>query len=1010
MPLFQPSVLKKYINDLDRQKLSDAWKRFHTHFHDAVKQENIRHAKEEQYQEGFLRELFVDVFGYTLNPQPGYNLTTEYKNEKDSRKADGAILSDGAGNEKAVRAVIELKGTDTTDLGKIETQAFSYLHNHKGCTYVITSNFEKLRFYITDATDHEEFHLFDLDEERFALLYLCLYADNLLSDLPLTIKQLSLQQEDAVTKKLYADYSRFKTELYKDITSQNQQFDKLELFKKTQKLLDRLLFILFAEDRLLLPPNFMIRIVEEHKQVQKLRMQQSLYERFRIYFNDLKEGNADQEIFAYNGGLFEPDEVLDQLQISDEVLMKGVLGLSQYDYNTEVDVNILGHIFEHSLNQLEELQASLENTVVEKSKTRRKKEGVFYTPRYITKYIVENTIGSLCTEKKAEMQIAEEEYSEVVKKKDKRVLLQKLDDYRAWLLSLKICDPACGSAAFLNAALEFLIDEHSYIDELINKLMGGGLGFRWTPNDILEHNLYGVDINEEAVEIAKLSLWLRTAEKGRKLSDLSKNIKCGNSLIDDPVVAGDKAFNWQIEFKEVFDKGSFDVVIGNPPYVPSYTLKKLEKEFYYKRYYSSEYQINTYTLFIEKVFQLISVKGVYGFIVPNYFLSTKFDQVLRKLIFKDNYVSIILNTFAIFETAIVDTVILIGAKQNRGDTVIKSISSNLGTINERLKALAQGEWAYSKTISLSKNDVQITFSEAIKLKGEFELKELIDFKKGMQPYEEGKGNPKQTRDMMKNKVYHSIDQYDITYQKLLTASSIKRYFFNWEGIWIKYGDNLAAARKIEIFQGPRILLNRILSKQKFDACYIEDFYINNSDIFNLLPKQCSSNYSLKTVAALICSKLCSFYFKSANINLNRQAFPKINVNTLEQFPINEITKEADKLISSKVDIMLSNTRELHDRKKALILFVKAKFDCIKISQKLLDWCSLNYKAFLKELEKQKIKLSLPEQNEWLDYFEAEKKKAKELQEIIDRTDKEIDAMVYELYGLTEEEIRIVEEG
>ncbi|NTS40713.1 hypothetical protein HRG84_07315 [Flavisolibacter sp. BT320] len=108
MSFFQQSVLKKYTSELDKEKLVAAWKTFQGHFHNPAKQDNIRNAKEEQYQEGFLRDLFVNVLGYTLNPQPGYNLTTEYKNEKGSKKADGAVLKAGA-----VRAVIELKGTDT---------------------------------------------------------------------------------------------------------------------------------------------------------------------------------------------------------------------------------------------------------------------------------------------------------------------------------------------------------------------------------------------------------------------------------------------------------------------------------------------------------------------------------------------------------------------------------------------------------------------------------------------------------------------------------------------------------------------------------------------------------------------------------------------------------------------------------------------------------------------------------------------------------------------------------
>jgi hypothetical protein len=127
-----------------------------------------------------------------------------------------------------------------------------------------------------------------------------------------------------------------------------------------------------------------------------------------------------------------------------------------------------------------------------------------------------------------------------------------LDTYRAWLLQLTICDPACGSEAFLNQTLDFLIKEHTYIDELKTKVLGGGLQFSDIENTILENNIFGVDLNEESVEIAKLSLWLRTAQPRRKLNDLSTNIKCGNSLIDSKAVAGDKAFHWETQFPRVF--------------------------------------------------------------------------------------------------------------------------------------------------------------------------------------------------------------------------------------------------------------------------------------------------------------------------------------------------------------------------------------------------------------------------------------------------------------------------
>ncbi len=573
MALFQQSVITKHLQSLDQKQLDQKWHDFTAVFHHLEKQSNIRNSKEEQYQEGFLRELFVNIFGYTINPDVNFNLLTEQKNETNSKKADGAILIDGK-----VKAVIELKGTDTTDLGKIETQAFGYKNNQTECVYVITSNFEKLRFYIDNAVDFIEFNLFTLTRKDFDFLYCCLSFDNVKNNIPKHLKDESVSKESQITKKLYKDYSDFKSALYNNLVELNPQYDKLLLFKKTQKLLDRFLFIFFAEDRQLVPTNLIRRINLEWEDIVKVkRIPVSLYDRYKVYFDDLNTGamvtlpafgkktgdaiTAEFEIFAYNGGLFLPDEILDNVKIDDDILHKHSIILSDYDFDSDVDVNILGHIFENSLNEIDEIKSAIAGAEIDKTKTKRKKDGVFYTPKYITKYIVDNTIGKLCEEKKTEFEIIDEEFAKGRKNRNKTTI-QKLDkslhDYRDWLLQITICDPACGSGAFLNQALEFLIQEHKYIDELESQLIGTSLGFPGAELHILENNIYGVDLNDESVEIAKLSLWLRTAQKGRKLNSLNNNIKCGNSLIDDVSVAGDKAFSWEKEFPEVFkEKNKF---------------------------------------------------------------------------------------------------------------------------------------------------------------------------------------------------------------------------------------------------------------------------------------------------------------------------------------------------------------------------------------------------------------------------------------------------------------------
>ena len=146
--LFQKTIIKKYLGLLNDEVVNEAWNKFQAYFLDVQIQANIQQSKEEQFQEGFLRELFVKVLGYTLNPSPNFNLITEKKNETNSKKADGAIQKDGK-----VIGVIELKDHKTTDLSRIEAQAFGYKSQHRDTRLVVISNFEKLRLYIDNAVE-----------------------------------------------------------------------------------------------------------------------------------------------------------------------------------------------------------------------------------------------------------------------------------------------------------------------------------------------------------------------------------------------------------------------------------------------------------------------------------------------------------------------------------------------------------------------------------------------------------------------------------------------------------------------------------------------------------------------------------------------------------------------------------------------------------------------------------------------------------------------------------------
>jgi type I restriction-modification system DNA methylase subunit len=1033
MSLFQNSVLNKYLKGLESEKVNEAYERFASHFHNPTIQENIRNSKEEQYQGEFLIDLFVNVFGYIKNPTPDFNLTTELKNIKGSKKTDGAILK----GEKAL-AVIELKGTNTTDLSKVETQAFGYKNNQPGCNYVITSNFEKLRFYIDNAVDFEEFNLFQLTKERFEILCLCLSSEYLLKDIPKKIKDESLTQEENITKKLYKDYASFRNEIFDAIQNENPEYDKLTLFKKTQKLLDRFLFIFFAEDRLLLPPNSIRSIVNQWTDLKdKYDEYFTLYDRFKKYFGYMNTGHKGQQhdIFAYNGGLFSPDDILDNIKINDDLLYKHTVNLSNYDFESEVSVNILGHIFEHSLNDIEEIQNEIEGISNDQSKSKRKKDGVFYTPKYITKYIVDNTVGKLCEEKKTELGIQEAEYEKERKGRQKatlKKLTQKLEDYRKWLLQITICDPACGSGAFLNQALEFLIAEHQYIDELQAKLFGDAMVLSEVENSILENNLFGVDINEESVEIAKLSLWLRTAQKDRKLTSLNKNIKCGNSLIEDSNIAGDKAFNWKNEFPNVFKKGGFDVIIGNPPYVNVELIPNNEKEYFKKNFETFYKRSDLFILFIDLASKSLTKDGMISFIIPSIVLNNLSYKIIRERLLNNKWLAEVCITGGkVFSDATVDTVILTINK--KGVDKIKLIDAL--NFDQHIENFVDTEYfeKYQNAISIGSTGNDELFEKLFndnfsKVEDYFNVFQGIvtgnnksyifeddeQIKKAnleeelLFPIVLGRDIGKwKIKDDSKRILYLNneinLDDFPLTKnwlnpfkEKLEKRRECIRGVIPWYSLqWPR--------DKAELDKTPKILLQRTRNeslKTRLVATIDDSGIYGMESIIFLTPT--SEKISTYYFLGILNSKLLNYLFATKFLNL------AVKGDYLKQirFPISSNTHFLEKLSLNMLELNKTIQLELN----TFIEFLLSKFTINKLSNKLKNWHELEFGEFLKELKKQKVNLNLSEESEWMKYFNGKKEIAQNLKSEIDKTEAEIDKMVYELYGLTEDEINIVEKA
>ncbi len=1235
MALFQEAIVKKHLKDLDPLALDIAYNEY-LKVYSTDKIKNIRIAKEEQYQEGFIKDIFGSVLGYSVYPESPYNIETEKKNEGNARKADGAILKD----EKVV-GVIELKDNKTKNLDTVKDQAFGYKNNHKECSYVISSNFHKLRFYIDDATDYEEFDLYNLDKESFKRFYLYLRKEGLLDkNIPKLLRQETKFHEEEISKKLYKDYSNFKGSFFENALKNNPQFDRLALFKKSQKFLDRVLFVLFAEDKGLISTNSVVQIVEKWQALRDdaFDTPRPLYALVLLFFNNLylgkKDNNGNVLIPEFGGELFAPDEVLDQLIIDDDVLKDDLLKLSQYDFNTDVDVNILGHIFEHSLNEVDDVEAELRGEQLDKTKSKRKKDGVFYTPKYITKYIVDNTLGKLCSEKKSELKLDIDIFIDDFQKTDGKLnekgkdLFERLNTYKSWLLTVKVCDPACGSGAFLNQALSFFIEEHKFVDDLIAELTNSPLRLFDTDLQILENNIYGVDINEESVEIAKLSLWLRTAQPGRKLSNLSNNIKCGNSLIDDPEVAGDKAFNWGREFPSVFIEknkfafhittslhdsrtssrmlefkvrerrfdgskpnaevnpltkeeeeliattvseiakeddlniaafnlcrdhmhillvceeaeissimqkikaktaravnilrgitkvvehvqtspnkgagsldeiereisrnkgagslddssavhridtprgekqnslwtqkfgckpivsdeqfwntvhyiennkekhklprnpkletiisrfvktyeeclkteytGGFDVVIGNPPYVDIKALPNNIVKELFKKFTTAENRINLYSIFIEKGYHITKHNGFLCYINPNSILINSSYSKIRKLLV-DEMTTLVKLPDAVFVDASVETIIFEfrkGCVSSNIEAIVYSKNEKISFVDGSIKrTIDKSEW---KKGSDCNYDIFSTKSELIvlnKIKTDSkELVELADFSLGITPYDKYRGH---SEEIIKSRAFHSQSKENEFYKPLITGENITRYTVsNKINEYINYGDWLGAARDPKFFNDERILIRQIVSGNppRIYAGYTKESLYYTQIGFGVIARKLSTKYLL----CILNSKLITFYHKYSFLDLEKELFQKILIANCKKLPIKEIALTAQQPFIEKADLMLQLSKDLHEQTQKFQSLLNSDFKIEKPPKKIEEFYLLEWSDFNKELQKIKITLVGVQKDDWFDRFERFKKQALELKSQIDQTDKEIDRMVYELYGLTEEEIQIVE--
>jgi hypothetical protein len=499
--------------------------------------------------------------------------------------------------------------------------------------------------------------------------------------------------------------------------------------------------------------------------------------------------------------------------------------------------------------------------------------------------------------------------------------------------------------------------------------------------EILLNNIFGVDIDAQAAEVTKLSLLLKVVETPgqldfmgeRILPDLGRNVKCGNSLIgndyyqerqltmsvDEEERYRVNAFDWKTEFSQVFIQGGFDVVMGNPPYVFTRELiTEYEKEYYNRVYTQTQFKINTYLLFVEKGFSLLKDTGQFGYIIPNNWLTLETASKFREFILsKTRSLSIVNSRDKVFESASVDTSILIFGKTGKADVSIFELENHeIRPVHKSTPDVYLNLDGHIISYESHKSEGSDKLLGKISHQGIL-LKAIAEVRNGIQAYTVGEGTPVQTEQMKRDRVYHSLEKKDDTWLKYVDGVDVGRFKIGWSRQYVKYGKNLTRPRKKEFFQGERLLIRQIPAVPPYCilASYVDEELVNDNN--SMIVTQPQLGYSVKYLAGILNSRLISFWFMHSFGKLQRKVFPQFKVKELRIFPIHPIS------FSDSAD------KARHDKMVSLV-------------ERMLS------------LHKQSPKT--PQEQEMV-------------KREIESTDREIDQLVYELYGLSEDERKIVDE-
>lgn len=1006
--IFKESFIEYKLEsfEISKEELSEKKAKIQD-FINFIKSGKIKDYNEEQLQAMFATEVFEETLGYKDSLNETWEYELERKTDVDGQKPD-IVLGEFTSDESKVMAVVELKDFKYYDLDKKQNrvgdkrtpveQGFGYAPKFGGnCRWVLISNFNEIRLYDkNDENQYERFYIEDLEDdfELKRFLYL-LSKENILDRKLDNLIDLKIKEEEKIEREFYTKYKTIRSKIVSQVIEDNRTYNADVLIEKSQKLLDRFLFIAFCEDKNIIPANsYKTMVLSSNENVTK-------HELFTMLCRNIDKGNKQKGINKFNGGLFKYDEILDDL-VLDDVIFTELITLADYDFKTDVDENILGRIFEQSISDLEELKNDALGIETDKKKGKRKKDGVFYTPSRITQGIVGKSIGEYLNDKKLEL--GYEKLPELTDEsiETQRGLSAKAEkhltfwrEYRSKVLNIKVIDPACGSGAFLIAAYDYLKKELDEINDRIADLKGrtqelfdgDEMYDASLENEYLIKCLYGVDLNPESVEISKLSLWLRTLTKDKPLTNLDDNIKSGNSITE---------FNFNEEFSEVFSKGGFDVVIGNPPYVEQKKIKDI-KHILEEKYDTYNSMADLYCYFYELAVKMLKTGGVMGYITSNSWLNVDYGINIRKLL--NNYYIIEIedhNGEKIFSDAQVETNIIILKKIERKNTDVKIVL----TKEDKTFYFNQEEFVAEKGFLFLDNNLE-KLRKRLDENGEPLKNWKIKMNRGIvtgldkafiiekEKYDELTKKDRKNKEiivpLLRGK---NIGRYEINYQDLYLINShngykqahedipyvnvenfpgIKEHLEEFEPKLSERSDkgqtayNLRNCAYVAEFEKEKLIWAKMTKTSKF-TYDTKGYYISVTGFIMVGEK-------LKYLLAMLNSKLIEFAFLNLYGGKTLGEGLDFRISFLEKLPILVPIQEQEEYLTNLADKMLESKEKLSKLNKLLELAVNDK----------------NYE----------MQLELKEKIEDLN------------EEILD-TDYAIDSYVYDMYGITAEERALIE--